>query len=186
MGLSFTITAGHRQAILRSESRRTHDNILRSQIRDSPKLEGQVPVFISLRKRVARLYPQRRGSLFVASYGGSIQPRLHTGLPPLVSPGLLTKPFSRPRISHRSQQLILSHSYLAVLSTMRCRVYVFSAVKFTLRAVNHSNKSRCVAMYAYSCSAWECVHPAVGWQWTFAPTSLFRLSGVMSQCNSHA
>jgi hypothetical protein len=33
--------------ILRSESRGTHDHILLSQIRDSPNLEGQVPVFIS-------------------------------------------------------------------------------------------------------------------------------------------
>jgi hypothetical protein len=38
------------------------------QIRDSPKLEGQVPVFISRRNRVARLHPQELGSLFVASY----------------------------------------------------------------------------------------------------------------------
>jgi hypothetical protein len=34
---------------LESESRGTHDHILLSQIRDSPNLEGQVPVFISLR-----------------------------------------------------------------------------------------------------------------------------------------
>jgi hypothetical protein len=33
--------------ILRSESRGTHDHILLSQIRDSPNLEGQVPIFIS-------------------------------------------------------------------------------------------------------------------------------------------
>jgi hypothetical protein len=38
--------------ILRSESRGSHD-ILLSQIRDSPNLEGQVPVFISPRNRVA-------------------------------------------------------------------------------------------------------------------------------------
>jgi hypothetical protein len=49
--------------ILRSESRGAHDHtiftrILLSQIRDSPNLEGQVPVFISPRNRVARLYPQ--------------------------------------------------------------------------------------------------------------------------------
>jgi hypothetical protein len=44
--------------ILRSESRGTHDYILQSQIRDSPYLEDQIPVFISLRNRVARLYPQ--------------------------------------------------------------------------------------------------------------------------------
>jgi hypothetical protein len=35
--------------ILRSESRRTHDHILLSRIRDSPNLEGQVPMFISPR-----------------------------------------------------------------------------------------------------------------------------------------
>jgi hypothetical protein len=35
--------------ILRSESRGTHDHILLSQIRDSPTMEGQVPVFISPR-----------------------------------------------------------------------------------------------------------------------------------------
>jgi hypothetical protein len=54
--------------ILGSESHGTHDHILLSQIRDSPNLEGQVPVFISPRKRVARLYTQALGSLFVASY----------------------------------------------------------------------------------------------------------------------
>jgi hypothetical protein len=47
--------------ILRSESRGTHDHILLSQIRDFPNLEGQVPVFISPRNRVARLYPQALG-----------------------------------------------------------------------------------------------------------------------------
>jgi hypothetical protein len=71
--------------ILRSEPRETHDHILLSQIGDSPNLEGQVPVFISLRKSVARLYPQALSSLFVVSYdsqgyGGGIRSRLHTGL----------------------------------------------------------------------------------------------------------
>jgi hypothetical protein len=51
---------------------------------DSPNLEGQVPVFISPRKRVAQLYPQALSSLFVASYdsqgyGRGILTRLHTG-----------------------------------------------------------------------------------------------------------
>jgi hypothetical protein len=41
--------------ILRSESRGTHDHILLSQIRDSLNLDGQVPLFISPRKRVAQL-----------------------------------------------------------------------------------------------------------------------------------
>jgi hypothetical protein len=43
--------------ILGPESCGIRDHILLSQIRDSPNLEGQVPVFISPRNRVARLYP---------------------------------------------------------------------------------------------------------------------------------
>jgi hypothetical protein len=39
--------------ILGSVFHETHDHILLSQIRDSPNLEGQVPVFISLRNRAA-------------------------------------------------------------------------------------------------------------------------------------
>jgi hypothetical protein len=38
------------------------------QIRDSHNLEGHVPVFISPRNRVAQLYPQALGSLFIGSY----------------------------------------------------------------------------------------------------------------------
>jgi hypothetical protein len=37
-----------------------------SQIRDSPSLDSQTPVFISYRNRVATLYTQALGSLFVA------------------------------------------------------------------------------------------------------------------------
>jgi hypothetical protein len=70
--------------ILMSDSRRTHDHILLFHIRDSPNLEGHVPVFIFTRDRVAQFYPQALGSLFLASYdsqgyGGGIRPRLHTG-----------------------------------------------------------------------------------------------------------
>jgi hypothetical protein len=68
--------------ILRSESRGIHDHILLPQIRNSPKLEDEVPVFISPRNRVARLYPQALSSLFIASYdsqvdGGGIRPCLY-------------------------------------------------------------------------------------------------------------
>jgi hypothetical protein len=68
----------------RSESRRAHDHILLSEIRSSPNLEGQVPLFISPRSRVAQLYRQALGSLFAASYdsqgyGGGIRSRLHRG-----------------------------------------------------------------------------------------------------------
>jgi hypothetical protein len=44
--------------ILRSDSRWTRDHILLYQILDSPNLEGQVPIFISPRNRVAQFYPQ--------------------------------------------------------------------------------------------------------------------------------
>jgi hypothetical protein len=54
--------------ILRSESSRTHDNILLSQIRDSSNLEVRTPVFISPRNSVAQLYPQILGSHFVSFY----------------------------------------------------------------------------------------------------------------------
>jgi hypothetical protein len=62
--------------ILGSLSRGTHDHILLSQNRDSPSLEGQVTEFIP-QNRVAHLYTQALGSLFVAScdsqgYGGGI------------------------------------------------------------------------------------------------------------------
>jgi hypothetical protein len=47
-------------------------------------MEGQVPVFISHKKRVAQIYPQALGSLFVAfydaqGYGGDMRTRLHAG-----------------------------------------------------------------------------------------------------------
>jgi hypothetical protein len=66
-----------RVVFLRSVSRGTHDNMLLSQIQDSPKLEGKVPIFISPQKGVVQF-------IFVASYdsqgyAGSIRPRLHTG-----------------------------------------------------------------------------------------------------------
>jgi hypothetical protein len=69
-----------RAVILGSESHGTHDHILLSQIRDSPNLEGQVPVFIPPRNRVVQLYPQALGSPFVASCNlqGDIRTRLHT------------------------------------------------------------------------------------------------------------
>jgi hypothetical protein len=64
-GLSFTVATGLRQ---RSHSRvcvpRSHDHVLVSQIRDFPNPEGQVSVFIALRKRVAQLYLQALGPFF--------------------------------------------------------------------------------------------------------------------------
>jgi hypothetical protein len=52
--------------ILGSESRGTREHILLSQIRDYRNLEGQAPIFIYPRNRVAQLYPHALGSLFFA------------------------------------------------------------------------------------------------------------------------
>jgi hypothetical protein len=91
IGLWFIIAAGLRQRILGSESRGTHGHILPSQFRESPNLEGQllVRVYTSLRNRVAPLYFQELGSLFVASYdsqgyGGDRRIQLHAEETPFV------------------------------------------------------------------------------------------------------
>jgi hypothetical protein len=83
MGLLQLLLVLSSAVILRSESHGTHDQILLSQIWDSPNLVGQVPVFISPQNRVAQLYPRALGSLFIASYDlqdydGGIWPHLHT------------------------------------------------------------------------------------------------------------
>jgi hypothetical protein len=66
-GLSFTIAAGLASAvILGSESRGPHDHILLSQISDSPNLEDQIPIFLSPTNRVAQLYPQALGVIYIA------------------------------------------------------------------------------------------------------------------------
>jgi hypothetical protein len=66
--MSFTIVDGHRS---HSQVRVPRDSRPYFTVSDSRlhNLEGQVPVFISLRNRVARLlYPQAPDFLFVASY----------------------------------------------------------------------------------------------------------------------
>jgi hypothetical protein len=42
--------------------------IIAAQIQDSLNLDGQVPVIMSSSGRVAQLYPQALGSLFIAFY----------------------------------------------------------------------------------------------------------------------
>jgi hypothetical protein len=86
MSLSFTIAAcwpSPTQSFSYLKPHGNHDHILLSQIRDSPNLVGQVPIFLSHRNTMARLYPQTMGSLFVASYdsqgyGGVCRTPLYT------------------------------------------------------------------------------------------------------------
>jgi hypothetical protein len=44
-----------------------------SALRPTPNLEEQVPVFMSPSDRVAQLYPQAPGSLFVAFYVSQVE-----------------------------------------------------------------------------------------------------------------
>jgi hypothetical protein len=112
-GLSFTTAVALTSAvILRSESRGTHVRILMSQIRDSPNLEGQVPLFIS---GVARLFTQALGSLFVASYDSQgyvvgIRTRLQARKPPFFRSSL---PFT-----HASLASLPLSSHLFYLSIL--------------------------------------------------------------------
>jgi hypothetical protein len=71
-----------RAVILGSESHGMHDYILMSEISDYPNLEGQVPLFISPRNKVAQFYPKALCSLSIAScdsrgYDGGFRTRLH-------------------------------------------------------------------------------------------------------------
>jgi hypothetical protein len=62
--------------ILGTESHGIYNHILLSQIRDSPNPEGQVPVFISPRKRVAQLYTPRHWVRFSSpptSHKGTVE-----------------------------------------------------------------------------------------------------------------
>jgi hypothetical protein len=67
----------------RSKSHRPHDHILLSHLRH-PNMEAQVPIFISPRNRMVRLYSRALGSLVIASYDSQGYSRcfltgLHTG-----------------------------------------------------------------------------------------------------------
>jgi hypothetical protein len=75
---------------------------------DTTNLEGQVPVFISPRNKVAQLYPRALGSLFVASYdsqgyGGDILTRLHTRKSEI---------FLLPRISYIGIQFVPHRNHI--------------------------------------------------------------------------
>jgi hypothetical protein len=76
----FTTAAAFANAvILGSESLGTHDRILLSQIRDSLQTwRARSPVFICPRNRMAQLYPQALGSIFVAGLRcrGQLSPRV--------------------------------------------------------------------------------------------------------------
>jgi hypothetical protein len=129
MGLSCTIADDFASAvILRYESRWTLDQILLSQIDDLLNLEGQVPAFISLRNRVARLYPQALGSLLVVSYdsqGYDGCTRYSKQLPHKIANirtliVLLLTPLQGPSIKHRFQ------TCLYCCMCIRCRENVFT------------------------------------------------------------
>jgi hypothetical protein len=111
--------------MLRPESRGTHDHIWLSQIRDSPNLKGQVPVFISLRNRVARLYPQALGSRFAPFRQAPIVFKVTPGHGPRGkhSPSIAVKAFTAPlhsngRGAHNTENIFLLLLYACMFRAL--------------------------------------------------------------------
>jgi hypothetical protein len=125
---------------------------------DSPNLEGQVPVFISPRNRVAQLYPQAMGSLFVASYdcqgyGGGIL----TGF----TRGAIVKS-THAQVLAGTRVLTHFHTYGTHMHPTRCRNEHsrtdthahthFRATSYTLvtwRWAKRRRTTRCLILRAY-------------------------------------
>jgi hypothetical protein len=126
MSLSFTIAAGSRQHS-HSQIRVPRDSWPYFTVSDSrlPKLEGQVHVLITLRDKVAQLYPQALGSLFVTSYdllgyGGGIWPPI---------PKLAWDPCyiaSARRTQQKTPSHLLSQQYLNCCLLIDCLGTVFT------------------------------------------------------------
>jgi hypothetical protein len=126
------------------------NHILQSQIRDSPNLEDQVPLFISPRNKVGRLYPQALGSFFVAfydslGYGGGIRRRLHTGLTsdrlrcPICLP---YNPLHGPSINHHLKSTSLVACASIAAGTRLPSRYLETALLYLLISRSlHSNGS---------------------------------------------
>jgi hypothetical protein len=101
-----------------SQTHRTQNQISQSHIRDFPNLE--VPVFISLRKRMAQLYSWALDSNLVASYDsqgydGGIRTRLHAATRPIPNLSCLSRQ-GQHRI-HRSSGMTHSIVVCAVIGT---------------------------------------------------------------------
>jgi hypothetical protein len=94
-------------------SRGTHDRILVSQIRDSPNLEGKLPVFISLLSQGGPVIPPGTGFpvsrlLRLAERGGGIRTSLHVGSTPHSRKCIAIK-FQHGR--HRSKEFYCTSVY---------------------------------------------------------------------------
>jgi hypothetical protein len=155
--------------ILWSKSRWTHDHILLSQIRDPSNLEGQVPVFISPRNRVAQLYPQALGYLFVASYnlqgyGGGIRTRLHAGMSVSSVSHLLKRMLCQLKREHLLEGLSLSvHENPSVRTSVCC--YGNNCLPMSLQWEHLCPLPRKQSAYVYIV-VWTCLSPR---QWYRKP-----------------
>jgi hypothetical protein len=115
-------------------------DILLSQIRASPYLESQVPVFICPRNRVAQLYPQALGTLFVSSldsqgYGGGIRTRRHTA-PSVQSTQLWYQRTMRFLVLHVSAYCGHHQVYRAFTNTVLCLLYLCLLYLHTLGSIH--------------------------------------------------
>jgi hypothetical protein len=123
MDLSFTIAAGPSQRS-HSQVRVSRNSWSHFTVSDSrlPQPVGPVPVFVFPRNRVARLYPQALGFLFVASYdshgyGGCIRP--HGISHPMDNPCQIhtatwspeTRPIRREITRKYSIKIVIEHAH---------------------------------------------------------------------------
>jgi hypothetical protein len=97
----------------------------------SPNLEGQVPVFISLRTRVAQLYPRALCSLYVVSYDS----QGYGG-------GILTLPLLVIWPSHRSRSYFTTDG--KSVNTSRCRAHSGTCDQILLSVRSLFSESCCL------------------------------------------
>jgi hypothetical protein len=151
--------------ILGSGSRGTRDRILLSQIRDSPNLEVQVPVFISPRNRVAQLYPQALGSLYITSYSPKVKVKVTLLLTVSQSLSLGVE----PHLGLMTRSLLLCFGILLTY-TARTRITENTCHVFAIQPV-HWRSDFCLATsynippvrHNFHCCALERVYGAVAW-----------------------
>jgi hypothetical protein len=160
--VSFTIAAVlARTVILGFESRGTHDHILLSQIRDSPNLEGQVPVFISSRTRCPSYTPRYRVTF-------SPPPTTHRATVEVFAPA------SKPGVDVHSQLLygwlLTANQFVLAPSHMNSQPEIFFQLNPCGRSphVTSSLTRGCVCLlwigFAWPLSSVRIAHMACYWK----------------------
>jgi hypothetical protein len=147
--------------ILGSKSRGTHGHILPSQIWEIHQPGSKGPSIYNSRNRVAQLYPQALGSLFVAphdsqGYGGGIRTRLDAGFYPS---WLLYITWHGPNRKHRSYNKYWCRSVLTDLllrNGLRNTVLLLRALPSNGRCLHsHRLETGLYITISFYCGGWN-------------------------------